>query len=242
MKGLIVTVDGPAGSGKSSVSRHLAARLGVDFLDTGAMYRAIAVASLRAHIDPQTQPDELDELARRARVTFDWSADPPRVHLDGQAVDQEIRDPAVTDRVSLVASRPAVRQVLVREQQRLGVEHPRLVTEGRDQGSVVFPQAAVKFYLDAAPEVRARRRAAELAQAGKPVDPQRILAAILDRDQRDATRTDGPLTCPDDAIRVDTSDLTQEQVVAELERHVRERLGLDTAAAPVSSPRAEPSP
>ncbi len=225
MRSLIITLDGPAGSGKSTTARMLAQRLGIDFLDTGAMYRAIAVLALDRGLDTETQEAEVCELARHARLRFDWSQDPPRVLVNDEDVTTRLRSARATAAVSDVAQMSGVRKELVLAQREIGREHPRLVTEGRDQGSVVFPHADVKFYLDAQPQVRARRRTLEMADKGEPVDEQEVLAAIIRRDERDMARRDGPLTCPDDAIRVDTSDLTREEVVAKLELLVHEKTG-----------------
>lgn len=227
MQPLIVTLDGPAGSGKSTVARMLAHRLGVEFLDTGAMYRGLTARCVDQGIDPATQREQVIALAREADVRFDWKADPPALLVDGHDLTDRLRDPDVTSRVSEVAGVGAVREVLVAAQRRIGREHPRLVTEGRDQGSVVFPKAQMKFYLDAAPAVRARRRAAQLREAGKPADEAQLLKQIIDRDQRDSTRDDGPLVCPEDALRLDTSHMTLDMVVDQLESLVRENVPVD---------------
>ena len=220
MQPLIVTLDGPAGSGKSTVARRLAQRLGVEFLDTGAMYRGLTALALGRGIDIADETYAVVELARNRPMHFDWSADPPRLVVGQTDVTDRLRDQDVTRHVSEVAAIAGVRQVMVDAQRRIGREHPRLVTEGRDQGSVVFPQANVKFYLDASPSVRAHRRAEQLRQAGHHVDLTELRESIIARDRRDSTRADGPLICPEDAIRIDTSDMTLDQVVALLEQHV----------------------
>jgi len=221
---LIVTIDGPAGAGKSTVARRLARKLGVDFLDTGAMYRGVAAAALDSGVDP-ADADRIAELAEGLNITFNWSTDPPALRVDGFDLSHRLRDSDVTAAVSEVASNRRVRHVLVRAQRWIGKEHPRLVTEGRDQGSVVFKDATVKFYLDASAEVRARRRADQLREAGRPADERKILEQIRYRDERDTTRSDGPLICPDDAQRIDTSDMTLDEVVDELTARVRQVIG-----------------
>ncbi len=222
---LIVTIDGPAGSGKSTLARRLAARLGLDFLDTGAMYRAVAAKAIERGIDIAEEPYYVVELARNCPLRFDWQTDPPRLYARGSDVTDRLRDSDVAGLVSDVAAIGAVRSVLVENQRRIGVEHPRLVTEGRDQGSIVFPHAAVKFYLDASPAVRATRRAEQLREMGKPVQLQNIRQNIIERDRKDSSRPDGPLICPDDAIRIDTSDMTLDAVLDLLEQNVRVKVG-----------------
>lgn len=216
---MVITIDGPAGAGKSTVARRLAQRLGVDFLDTGAMYRGVAAAALSAGLDPKDHVP-VGRLAEQLHIAFDWSADPPRLKVDGVDLTGRMRDPDVTAAVSEIAANPAVRRVLVRTQRIIGKQHPRLVTEGRDQGSVVFPDATAKFYLDASPAVRAARRAAELRAAGREVDEHKLLEQIVYRDERDSTRSDGPLICPPDAARMDTSGMTLDEVVEHLAVHV----------------------
>lgn len=224
-KTLIVTIDGPAGSGKSTLARQLAARLGLDFLDTGAMYRAIAAKAIERGIDIPNEPYYVTELARNCPLRFDWATDPPRLYARGADVTDRLRDRDVTDAVSDLAAIGGVRQVLVKEQRCIGQEHPRLVTEGRDQGSVVFPKAEVKFYLDASPAVRASRRAEQLREMGKPVQLDAIRKNIIERDRKDSTRSDGPLICPDNAKRIDTSDMKLGEVLDLLEQYVRDRIG-----------------
>ena len=221
MEPLIVTLDGPAGSGKSTVARRLAERLGLEFLDTGAMYRGIAAMTLSRGIDLESESQLLAELVRRCEIGFDWSTDPPRLHVRGQDLTDRLRDDDVTSLVSAVARVPAVREVLVREQQRMGREHPRLVTEGRDQGSVVFPDAAAKFFLEASADVRAKRRADQLHAMGRRVDVEKIREQIMARDAADSTRAIAPLVCPPGAERIDTSELSLGEVVDLLAERVR---------------------
>jgi cytidylate kinase len=209
---MIITIDGPAGTGKSTVAHAVAERLGFDFLDTGAMYRAIGLEALRREAD-LNDPRRLAFIARHARIEFDWGRHPPGVLLSGEPVGHLLRGGEATRAASYVAVVPAIREMLVAEQQRIGRERPNLVTEGRDQGTVVFPHADLKFYLDAVPQERARRRVAQLRTRGEIVDYQEILNGIMARDTRDATRTVGPLAVPADAEVIDTTSLTQEQVI-----------------------------
>ncbi len=234
MDQLIITIDGPAGSGKSTVARQVAKSLGLEFLDTGAMYRGLAALCLDHAIDPLASPEQVEQLARESRFYFDWQTDPPRllVERDGQATDltDRLRSAPVTARVSQVASIGPVRSLLVATQQKIGQIHPRLVTEGRDQGSAVFPDAAMKFYLDASPQVRARRRSRQLAEVGRDVEESVILNQILSRDELDSKRADGPLICPDDAIRINTSDMTLDQVIDLVVEQARNQMGAQLQA------------
>ena len=219
---MVITIDGPAGTGKSSVSQAVAQRLGFDFLDTGAMYRAVGFEALRRNANLE-DPRELAYVARHARVEFDWSRRPPGVTLNGEPVGHLLRGSDATRAASYVAVVPAIRQMLVEQQRHIGSERGNLVTEGRDQGSVVFPDAECKFYLDATPGERARRRVSQLRTRGEIVDYQEVLRQIVARDHRDANRAVGPLAVPDDAIVIDTSDMTEQQVVQHILECVRER-------------------
>ena len=230
-QGVVVTMDGPAGTGKSSVAWKLAQRLGLEVLDTGAMYRAAAVVA----IDEGVPADDGAALAARIAeegLAFDWSCRPPRLLLGGRDLTERIRDADVNVVVSVVARQAPLRAALVDSQRAIGRAHPRLVTEGCDQGSVVFPDAVARFYLDAHPEVRARRRVEQMRSQGRPADYEAVLRAIQQRDHLDETRTDGPLVCPEGAQRIDTSMLTLDQVVDELERRVRGAVPSDRLAPP----------
>ncbi len=218
---VIITIDGPAGTGKSTVAHLLAQRLGLEFLDTGAMYRVAALVAIEQGIDPD-DGTALAATLGAAGLGFDWATDPPTVLLGSRDVSRRIREQDVSDLVSIVAAQPELRDVLVRQQRRIAEEHGRLVSEGRDQGSVVFPDAGVRVYLDAAVEVRAERRLNQLITAGLPADRDRIVRDIRERDRRDSSRSDGPLVRPRGAVVLDTSHLTLEQVVGELERICRE--------------------
>lgn len=223
-RSIIITIDGPAGTGKSSVARELARRLGLDFLDTGAMYRAAAAIVIDKGL-PRSDANRVVPEVALADLRFDWTTDPPRILAWDRPIDHRIRELDVTDVVSEIASIPELRRHMVAKQRLIAEQHRRLVTEGRDQGSEVFPDAALKFYLDADPAVRARRRVEQLRARNRgPVNEAEILQDIIDRDRSDSTRQVGPLICPPDAVRVDTSRLTFEQVVNELEDVVRERI------------------
>jgi len=209
---MIITIDGPAGTGKSTVALAVAERLSFDFLDTGAMYRAIALAALRREVSLE-DARELAFVARLARLEFDWSIHPPRLLLNGEAVGHLLRAGDCTRAASYVAVVPAIREMLVAQQQKIGSERANLVTEGRDQGTVVFPNAELKIYLDAAPQERAHRRVAQLRARGEIVDYTEILNGIVARDRRDATRSVGPLAVPKDAEIIDTTEMNEPQVV-----------------------------
>lgn len=220
---MIVTIDGPAGAGKSSASRELAKRLGFRFLDTGAMYRAVALLVLEQRTDAR-DGERIAEIVSDAHVRFDFERDPPTLLVNGRDVGEAIRSAAVTEIVSIVAGHAAVRHALVALQRGIGQAHPRLVTEGRDQGSYVFPDADVKFYLDASADIRASRRAEQLRLRGEACDVAEIRAAIEARDRNDRSRPFGALVEADDAIRVDTGPLVAHEVVDELERLARSRI------------------
>lgn len=220
---VIITIDGPAGTGKSSVAHRLASRLGLDFLDTGAMYRAAALIGLETGIDPD-QGQALAAAVSEAGLQFDWQSDPPRMMLKERDISARIRDLDVSGIVSIVAAQSPVRNVLVERQREIAEAHPRLVTEGRDQGSVVFPDAAVRFFLDASLEVRAQRRIKQLASAGQSIDEHEIRNDIEARDRLDSSRKDAPLIKPEGAIVIDSSKKSLSEVVEEMERIVRDLL------------------
>lgn len=231
LPGRLVTIDGPAGSGKSSVARELAARLGWRFLDTGAMYRTVGLLGLRRGLDFSDSAAVVRAMDD-AVIDFDWSQDPPRIRLDGEAVDEAIRSLDATDASSRVASMPEVRARLVEAQRRIALEHGSagLVSEGRDQGSVVFPRALVRFFLDAPVEERAKRRVEQLESAGMAADLESIRRGIRERDAHDRARAVGPLVIPLGGVVIDTGSLSMEAVVDRLEGVVREALGSVTAA------------
>jgi CMP/dCMP kinase len=209
---VVITIDGPAGTGKSTVALAVAERLSFDFLDTDAMYRAVGLAALRREINLE-DPRELTYVAKHAKIEFDWSRHPPGVVLNGEPVGHLLRSADATRAASYVAVVPAIREMLVSQQRAIGSEHRNIVSEGRDQGSVVFPDAAFKFYLDATPHERAKRRAQQLRSRGEIIDSAEILSEIVARDHRDKSRAVGPLAVPADAIVMDTTTLTQAEVI-----------------------------
>ena len=218
--GLIVAIDGPSGAGKSTVGRALADALSYTYLDTGAMYRAVAVRALELNI-PLDDEGALADAARSARIAFDETG--KRVLLDGRDLTDAIRTREATKAASTVAKMSAVRREMVRRQQELG-RAGGVVLDGRDIGSVVFPDAEIKFYLDAPPEKRAQRRFDELRAKGQDVSLESILDEIRARDQQDMTRSDSPLVRTPDAVYVDTSGLTPEQVIGHLAALVRDKV------------------
>ena len=222
MADLVVTIDGPAGSGKSTVARLLAQKLGASFLDTGAMYRAVTFAAMQAGVDLSHEQKLLDVLHRH-RFQFSSHAEGMSVTIDDVDVTEQIRSPDVTARARYIASAPKVREELVRMQRDFAAGRRKIVTEGRDQGTVAFADADVKFFLTADPAERARRRQAELLAKGCNESLDQTRKAIEERDSSDRSRTVGPLKPAEDAIVVDTTELTIEQVVARLAELVKER-------------------
>jgi cytidylate kinase len=200
---MVIAVDGPAGAGKSSVAKGVAAALGFTYLDTGAMYRSVALASLRSAASPA-------ELAARIELSLG-----ERVLLDGEDVTEAIRTPEVSERASQVAAEPLVRRAMVAEQQRIMAEGD-WVADGRDIGTVVAPHAELKVFLTADPAERARRRAAEMG-----MDAETVLAEQMIRDERDRNRAEAPLRPADGAVELDTTGLTLEQVVERVVALVR---------------------
>ncbi|MCS7304357.1 MAG: (d)CMP kinase [Thermoguttaceae bacterium] len=214
---MIVTIDGPAGAGKSTVAKALAHRLGFAYLDTGAMYRAVALAALQRGVD-WTQPEALAHLAHQIQIDFQND----RVFLDGQDVTEAIRDWQITQITPYVADNPQVRRRLI-QLQRHWARGRNIVTEGRDQGTLAFPEAECKFFLTASPEERARRRLRELQARGLSATFEQVLADQQRRDQEDANRPFGRLARAPDAVEVATDGLSIDEVVDRLAELVRQR-------------------
>lgn len=210
-KKIVIAIDGPAASGKSTTAKLVAERLGYLHIDTGAMYRAITLKVVEEKI-PLDAVDRIQTLAERTNIRLERRNGQHRVFLDGRDVTEAIRSPEVTKRVSLISSYPPVRSVMVREQRRMA-EAGGVVLEGRDIGTVVLPNADLKIFMTADVAERARRRKKELEQAGVGVDEQTLRVEIEERDRRDSTREASPLRKAPDAIVLDTSNLTVEQQV-----------------------------
>lgn len=218
---MIITIDGPAGSGKSTAARKLAARLGIAYLDTGAMYRAVALRALKLGLRLNDAAG-LIECATGARIEVMCGPTHSRVLLDGNDVTEDIRSMAVNGATGFVAREQRIRDLLVQRQREIGEELGSLVTEGRDQGSVVFPHADLKFFLDASVERRAERRFQEMTADGESVTYEEILNNLKERDGNDAHQW-APLLEPESAIHLDTTQLTIHEVVERMLEEVRRR-------------------
>jgi cytidylate kinase len=217
-KRVVVAIDGPAGAGKSTIAKRLAERLGFTYIDTGAMYRAVALWALRQNIDPG-DAHRTEQLAIAAEIELE----PGRIRLNGEDVTEAIREPEVTSGASKVAVIAGVRRAMVAKQRAMG-ERRSVVMEGRDIGSVVFPDAEVKIFLDANPSERVRRRFQEVQGKGEPVSEDALAAQIAERDRRDSTRAEAPLTQAPDATYLDSTSLSIDEVEEAILRIVRARI------------------
>ena len=219
---MIIAIDGPSGAGKSTLGRMLARKLGLLYLDTGSMYRAVALAVLESSVNAT---DDIAVGSLASRVDIDLAGDPDslRVTLDGQDVTKQIRSEEVTHMSSVVSTIPAVRRAMVERQREMG--RRGAVLNGRDIGTVVFPDADVKFFLTASPEERAQRRFIEGQAMDSKVSLEETLAEMNERDRRDSTRSDSPLKIPEDAIVIDSTGLSTLQVFEQMMAVVREKIG-----------------
>ena len=219
-KHLIITLDGPAGAGKSTVAQGLAKRLGVSYLDTGAMYRALTLKALRLKINLEDE-EALSTLVQKTVIDFkEMPNGVLHVTLDGEDVGEAIRSSEVTNNTFYTAKAGKVREIMVNWQRAIG-QHHSIVTDGRDQGTVVFPKANYKFYIDADFEERAQRRLKELKAAGKVMTIEQLKKDMQERDQKDFTRTVGPLKKAEDAITIDSTGLGVEQTVDKIMKYIK---------------------
>jgi len=217
---VVVAIDGPAGAGKSTLTRRVAGKLGFVYIDSGAMYRAVALEALRTGTDLDDEA-RLERLAREARIEFEPGGS--RVLLDGEDVSAAIRAPEISPAASRVSVFSGVRRALVEKQREMGAA-ASVVMEGRDIGSVVFPDAEVKIYLDADPAVRAERRVREMEEKGQTLEAAEVEREIRERDRRDSTRADSPLVRAPDAVYVDTTSMSVEEVEQAILEIVRKRI------------------
>ncbi|MFW5866242.1 MAG: (d)CMP kinase [Armatimonadota bacterium] len=221
--GCMVAIDGPAGAGKSTIAREVAERTGFTYIDTGAMYRAVALHVLREGLDVEKDADAVGDLAGRLRFEFREVDDDPHLFVDGEDVERAVRTSEVGNLSSPVSAIPEVREHLVAAQRRMAEREP-VVMEGRDIGTVVFPDALLKIFLTASAEERARRRYEQRIEQGEAADYEQILADQRVRDQRDRTREIAPLRRAEDAVEVDSDPLTVEEVVRRVMELLEDRL------------------
>ncbi len=214
---MIIAIDGPSGSGKSTLGRMLARALNLLYIDTGSMYRAVALAVLDAHVDPNDK-EAVTELANRIEIDLEGDPESLSVLLNGRDITEQIRTESVTEMSSIVSTIPGVRRAMVERQRALGKRGA--VLNGRDIGTVVFPEADVKFFLTAVPEERAERRYKEDQIISSAATYAETLADMMERDRRDSTRVDSPLKIADDAIVVDSTGKTIDEVFAEMMANV----------------------
>jgi cytidylate kinase len=217
-KRIVVAIDGPAGAGKSTIAKGLAARLGFTYIDTGAMYRAVALWAVRQGVDPGDM-HRTEQLAIAAAIELS----PGHIALNGEDVTDAIRTPEVSSGASKIAVIPGVRRAMVAKQREIG-ERSSVVMEGRDIGTVVFPDAQVKIFLDANPDERVRRRCEEMRAKGETVNAGQLAAQMKERDERDSTRADAPLAQAPDAVYLDSTGQGIEEVIESILRIVRSRV------------------
>jgi len=215
----IITIDGPAGAGKSTVAKQLARKLDLSYLDTGAMYRALTLKAIQQNVNLEDE-DALVVMARQTQIDLENHAAGVKVILDGNDVSEDIRTTEVTNKTFYVAQKPRVREIMVEWQRLLGSKRGAVV-EGRDVGTIVFPQASNKFYLDANIDERSRRRIEELREKGNDVDADKLAIELKERDNKDLTRSVGPLRRADDAVFIDSTHLTIDEVIEEMMKHIK---------------------
>lgn len=216
---MIIVIDGPAGSGKSSTAEAVAEKMNLQYLDSGALYRAVTVVYLQSGSDN----NKFFEILNQREISFEYAGSVFRVYLDGSDITQQIREPGVSDYVSDVAAMPEVRSYVNRLMKK-AVQHGRYIADGRDLGTAVFPDADLKIYMSAELEERARRRYAELNRKGRNVSMNEVIKNLEKRDQKDTQRPDDPLKKADDAVVIDTTALSFEQQVEQICSVIRERL------------------
>lgn len=214
---MIIAIDGPAGSGKSTVAKELAKKMKITYIDTGAMYRAVALKAIRSHV-PMEDEQALDDMLSATEIDFSDG----KIYLDGEYVEQEIRSAEVTQKVSPVSAIAKVRERMV-EKQRAIAERRDCVLDGRDIGTVVFPFAEVKIFLSADVAVRAQRRMKENLEKGMQADYEQVKQSMIERDLADSTRAHSPLKKSEDAVEIDTSDQTVEEICQAIIQIIRER-------------------
>ena len=216
---IVIAIDGPAGAGKSTVAKQLAKVLKISYLDTGAMYRALTLKGLQEKINFENENSVVD-LAKRTNIELEDSGSQLKVLLDGKDVSDAIRSVEVTNSTFYVARAPKVREIMVQWQRRMA-QKKGIVAEGRDIGTVVFPHATKKFYLDANVEERSRRRIEELKAKGKLVDAQKLTQELQERDQKDFTRSVGPLKQAEDAVYMDTTFWSVDENVSQILKYIQ---------------------